>query len=83
MDFFLHALILFMVESQIFDFGLKDCDHGILLIETCGKVFRGNVEFLSAGISYKTHFLIIEIGIYYMRFENICLSIYECLIKGF
>jgi hypothetical protein len=42
------------------------------LIKTGCKVFRGNGEFLSTGISDKTHFLRIEIGIYYMQFENIC-----------
>ncbi len=72
MNFLLHAFILFMIESQIFDFGMKDSNHGILLIKTGCKIFRGDGEFLSTGISEKTHFLRIEIGIYYMQFENIC-----------
>jgi hypothetical protein len=42
------------------------------LIKTGCKIFRGDGEFLSTGISEKTHFLRIEIGIYYMQFENIC-----------
>ena len=51
MNFLLHAFIPFMIKPPIFNFSLEDSNHGILLIETCGKILMRDGEFLSAGIS--------------------------------